>query len=574
MEGRPRRPAARRLADDLFPPPRSARWARRPRPRPAGRPATAARGGGRPGRAAGTPCPTPSPRDLEVSAPSRVSKTIVVAERACVYGRLQDGCQVGAVALEAGVRLTRRARTGRRQRRHEARRRPPGQPQRRAVVDAGQDVDRVGALLDAAALATARRAGVGDDLARAAAAGARGRGHHLPDERLPDPLHLAGAPHSRQAIGWVPSAAPVASQASHATAVLTVTGCCEPKTASSNSRSTTCSRSSPRGGPAGPAGGHRRGWSRRTPRTRRRCRRRSRTDRRRWCCPRPRRAVGVVALALLGVGQHLVGARDLLEPRLDLGIAVPRVGVELAGEAAVGALDLFLGGVPGDAEQLVVVGRQGWLALGQAVGETMPTTGNRGQRLGVVHTGGTQHADRSSSLALDLVGRHDQGALGEGRHAGLGPDGDVQATIDDVPNERHDDILLLEDAQDPRGPSRSRRTPGPCGLRRPRRPARDHRPVGGRGRRVPARPASPRGTSPVAGTDGRTSRALPARWAVMCMLAVATRSSPTPEGKSMVLLDRSVAQHGDEDGRRGAEPDELHRPDGGLDRPRAPRPRW
>ena len=64
----------------------------------------------------------------------------------------------------------------------------------------------------------------------------------------------------------------------------------------------------------------------------------------------------VVATALLGVGQHLVGVGDLLEPGLGLGVAVPGVGVELAGEPAEGALDLVRRGGAGDAEQLVVVG--------------------------------------------------------------------------------------------------------------------------------------------------------------------------------------------------------------------------
>ena len=53
----------------------------------------------------------------------------------------------------------------------------------------------------------------------------------------------------------------------------------------------------------------------------------------------PLGAEAVVALPLLGVGQHLVGDGDLLEALLGRGIGVG-VGVELPGQAAVGALDV------------------------------------------------------------------------------------------------------------------------------------------------------------------------------------------------------------------------------------------
>ena len=63
----------------------------------------------------------------------------------------------------------------------------------------------------------------------------------------------------------------------------------------------------------------------------------------------------VVALALVRVGQHLVGQRDLLEPRLGGGIGV-RVRVVLPGEPSIGALDLVAAGIARHLEQLVVVG--------------------------------------------------------------------------------------------------------------------------------------------------------------------------------------------------------------------------
>jgi hypothetical protein len=66
----------------------------------------------------------------------------------------------------------------------------------------------------------------------------------------------------------------------------------------------------------------------------------------------PVRAEGVVALPLLGIGQHRVGLGDLLEP---VGRALVDVGVVLARQLAVGRLDGLVVGVPGHAEDLVVV---------------------------------------------------------------------------------------------------------------------------------------------------------------------------------------------------------------------------
>jgi hypothetical protein len=66
----------------------------------------------------------------------------------------------------------------------------------------------------------------------------------------------------------------------------------------------------------------------------------------------------VVLLALLGIGQHLVGLRDLLEALLGRRIVRMLVGVRLAHELAVGLLDLVGGRVAGDAERLVMVRHQ------------------------------------------------------------------------------------------------------------------------------------------------------------------------------------------------------------------------
>ena len=143
----------------------------------------------------------------------------------------------------------------------------------------------------------------------------------------------------------MPGLAPVASQVSQATAVRTDTEWRAPNTASSKERSATTSMSWPRGGPAGP----------RRP-------------------PPPNglpaaeegvedvvdataaaeaeriagQALGaepVVALPLLGVGEHLVGDGDLLEALLGGGIRVG-VGVQLPRQAPVGALDVVGRGVP------------------------------------------------------------------------------------------------------------------------------------------------------------------------------------------------------------------------------------
>ena len=73
-------------------------------------------------------------------------------------------------------------------------------------------------------------------------------------------------------------------------------------------------------------------------RPRRRSRRAARADAR-----RDHRADLVVLLALLGVAEHVVRGRDLLEALLGLVVAGVRVGVELLRELLVGARDLLVG---------------------------------------------------------------------------------------------------------------------------------------------------------------------------------------------------------------------------------------
>src|SRR5690606_1952537 len=69
----------------------------------------------------------------------------------------------------------------------------------------------------------------------------------------------------------------------------------------------------------------------------------------------PEAAHLVVLLAPLGVADHVVGGGDLLEPLLGGGVAGVGVGVVLAGQLPVRALDLLGGGRLRHAEDPVVV---------------------------------------------------------------------------------------------------------------------------------------------------------------------------------------------------------------------------
>src|SRR5690606_3460956 len=257
-------------------------------------------------------------------------------------GQLDRRVQVDAVAGEAGmgpdpqvdVEVARPAAPG-------ARRAPPREPQRRAGVDAGGDVDRVGALLDDAALAAAALAGAGDDLAGAAAAGARRRLHHRADERLAHPLHVAGAlalvaGHRLGALGGAGGVALLAGdgrahrhrvlapehgagevEVGHDLAALAPGRARLPPAPAERARPEERLEDVPEAAEVERVAGPDRALD-------------------------PLGAEGVVAAALLRVGQDLVGARDLLELRLRLGVVVARVRVQLPGQAPEGALDLVL----------------------------------------------------------------------------------------------------------------------------------------------------------------------------------------------------------------------------------------
>src|SRR4029078_6353759 len=75
-----------------------------------------------------------------------------------------------------------------------------------------------------------------------------------------------------------------------------------------------------------------------------------------------RLAEGVVLLALVGIGQHVVRLGRLLEPRLRCVVAGVAVRVVLAGQLAVRLLDLVVGRPLADAQRLVMApaGHYSW----------------------------------------------------------------------------------------------------------------------------------------------------------------------------------------------------------------------
>src|SRR5438034_16251 len=73
---------------------------------------------------------------------------------------------------------------------------------------------------------------------------------------------------------------------------------------------------------------------------------------------RPSLPVAVVEGALLGITQHLVRLRDLLEALFGGLVAVVAVGVILHGELAVGLLDVGLGSIAPHAQHRVVIARR------------------------------------------------------------------------------------------------------------------------------------------------------------------------------------------------------------------------
>ena len=79
-------------------------------------------------------------------------------------------------------------------------------------------------------------------------------------------------------------------------------------------------------------------------------------------------AVAVVAGPALGVLQDLVGQADLLEPLAVAVVVLVGIGVELPGLGPVGPLELVVGGVAADPEDLVEIGVGHRLGLRRLIG--------------------------------------------------------------------------------------------------------------------------------------------------------------------------------------------------------------
>jgi hypothetical protein len=71
--------------------------------------------------------------------------------------------------------------------------------------------------------------------------------------------------------------------------------------------------------------------------------------------PLPVLAKLVVAPPLVWIGEHLVGFVDFLEALLGCFVAGVHVGVILASQLAIGALDFLGRGISADAQDLVVI---------------------------------------------------------------------------------------------------------------------------------------------------------------------------------------------------------------------------
>ena len=168
-------------------------------------------------------------------------------------------------------------------------------------------------------------------------------------------------PHTSQRAGWVPGSQPEPSQRSHATGRRTSTVAVVPNAACGEvevhdrlgvgrARRARLTAPLPNGSPPKNA-------SKRSPKPNAspRCRRPRSGPPTRCRRRRTRRSGG----GARGRGASRTRLVDLLELASGVGIVGVAVGVVLARERAVGALDLVVGRVPGDAEDLVVVSHAG-----------------------------------------------------------------------------------------------------------------------------------------------------------------------------------------------------------------------
>ena len=262
-----------------------------------------------------------------------------------------------------------------------------------------------------------------------------------------------------------------------------------------------------------------------------------------------------------------------LKRGLGLGVAPVGVGVQLAGLGPVGALDLLVGGVGADAEQLVEVAQPvssrqsappASAAPPEPLAQPLAHHVGGGQRPGVVHPGRAEQADGAGVVAVDGHRRHDDGAGGQRLEAVLGADGHREPAVEDVAEQGHHDELLLEDAE-----HRADGLDGVEGCGQPRRAAdedlvgsstaRGTRQARARPRRPPGRPsASPLGGTGPAGRGGRPDQA----WRQARRPGRAPRRGVGGQ-LDRALLHGAVGEDHDQQRQAGARPDQLDRADGG-----------
>ena len=359
--------------------------------------------------------------------PSRVSNANCAPSVACVNGHVQLVDEVVALALESlvgadlhvdvEVAVAPAADAGGA---------ASSEPQRRAGVDAGGNVDRVRLVLDLAALAAAIRARLLDDLAHAAALRARAGGDHLAEDRLAHAAHLTGAAAlgARLRTGAGRGARGLARLArdrgANGDRVLTAEhGPFEVDLG--HHLEVLAAGGPPRPPPPNPVAPPPKNASKMSPRLPKLLLKlkASGTGRR----PRLPARTGRSAAVRSGSESVSYARATSLNCVSGLGIVGVGVGVELHRPAPEGALDVVLGGVAPHAEQLVVVLTS---ALSQMMTEALAHDGDRREGLRVVHARRAEHADRAGLLAFDLVRSDDERALGQRLQTGLGSDRHLQ----------------------------------------------------------------------------------------------------------------------------------------------------
>ena len=396
--------------------------------------------------------------------------------------------------------------------------------------------------------------------------------------------------HSGQRTAVVPARAPVPSQVAQPTRASTVTRA-GPRTPPRGSRARAPSRRrrpapGPPGAAAPPAAPPKKASKRSPEAARRRCR------------PAPGPGVdavgaeAVVAGPALGVAQHLVGARHLLEARLGLGVAAGGVGVQLAGHAAVGALDLVVGGVgatpraarssqrPRSAPVARSLGRRVRRrastvgpgrggpstcraeVLAQLLGRRAPPRpGPVGSACGWARPRRWCRPPRRRWRPGPPPARTTPGARSRARRR-WPPTGPGRG----CPRSARPPRAAARGSRAPTAPSPRRRRPTPCGTSRPRRRGRARRP---RQLAEGVDAAADHGVRAARVTrlghrtrvgQGAAPHATSVMWAAASARTVVVGVGGEVDG---ALLDGPVGQDHHQQGQARREPDELHRADGG-----------